>query len=194
MSKQSPRNARSASPRPPEALVTGAEPLLIEAVAHLAGKYGPPLAEAVYHAFKARQKIFVQIDASWKVENNYFVALSLRNLTEHGLYLENISLDEPKNVQLDVVLGYPVKGTPGMIMFGGSAPKASAPKASAPVLPILLRAGVDHAEEFTFRFPHTSKLETVKLKIAFTQLDQPKPGSESKVIRLRQDGPAFLKA
>jgi hypothetical protein len=165
--------------------MTGLEPLVMEAAAHLAVKYGPPLAEAVYHAFKSRQKIFVQIDASWKAANDYFVALSLRNLTEHGLYLEDISLDEPRNQQLDVERGYPGN----KMNFGSAAIKASKPA----VLPILLKVGVDHPEEFTFRLPDASKLETVKLKIAFTQLDQPKPGWESKVIRLRQDGPAFLK-
>lgn len=190
MSKQSQRNARSASPKQPEALVTGVEPLLMEAAAHLAGKYGPPLAEAVYHAFKAKQKIFVQIDASWKADNSYFVALSLRNLTEHGLYLEDISLDEPKNQQLDLVRGYPGHNS---WTFGSSEIKASV-VSNPPVLPFLLKAGLDHAEEFTFRLPRTSKVETVKLKIAFTQLDQSKPGSESKVVRLRQDGPAFIKA
>lgn len=192
MSKQSQRNAGSASRRQPEAFFpTGIEPLLMEAAGHLAVKYGPPLAEAVYHAFKARKKIFVQIDASWKAANDYFVAFSLRNLTGHGLYLEAISLDEPRNQQFDLARGYP-RQEPRLMNFGSASIKAAIKAGS--VLPILLEVGVDHAEEFTFRLPDASKLETVKLTTAFTPLDQPEPGWESKVIRLRQDGPAFRKA
>lgn len=121
----------------------------MEAAGHLAVKYGPPLAEAVYHAFKARKKIFVQIDASWKAANDYFVAFSLRNLTGHGLYLEAISLDEPRNQQFDLARGYPGQ-QPRPMNFGSASIKAGS------VLPILLEVGVDHAEEFTFRLPDAS--------------------------------------
>ncbi len=144
MSKQSPRTAGRDSRTQPEAYVPGIEAVAFKAVEFLAQKYGPPLAAAVYHALKGEQKIFVQIDASWRVANNCFVALSLRNLTGHGLYVENISLDEPKNQQLDVVPGYPKYATmdfgdgtiEGIVVNGLPPPKP-------PVLPILLKVGVE---------------------------------------------------
>ena len=58
MSKRSPLNAVSDSRTQPEALVTGLEPVVISAIGHLAEKYGPPLAEAFYHAFKNLSRRF----------------------------------------------------------------------------------------------------------------------------------------
>jgi len=193
MSKRSPRNAASDSRTQPEAFL-GLGPVVISAVGHLAEKYGPPLAEALYHAFKAEQKVFVQIDASWKVDSTYYVALSFRNLTEHGLYLEAISPEEPMNLQLDARHGYPSLGMDLSTDEDSDAAKHwfSTPPLTS-VFPILLQPGVDHAERFTLRLLHgtDSELETFTLKMVFTQLDQPKLGKESKVIRLRQNGPKF---
>lgn len=85
----------------PKAL-TGLEAPIITGAATLVSKFGPAVTNAIYEAYKGKTKLFIQIIASHQENDYYVVRLNLRNVSEHGIYLEKFNLPDSPDVQLEI--------------------------------------------------------------------------------------------
>jgi hypothetical protein len=183
-----------------EAVLTGWEIPAAEALISFVAKHGPSVGAAIYRAWKGKDTLFVQIDASWKTGDCYYVALGFLNLREHGVYLEDIWVSDPKHTPIYM----PVDGVlPTGTAFGGGKENIewvgpnkvlprliAAPAETSRPLRLLLR--LMDPEEPEKSGTVFSARTAVTLEYKFSQLDQPKPGQKTLMIQLRKHGPAGM--
>lgn len=110
MAKAKPVSTGSTS-KGPKAL-TGLEGPILEGMATLFEKFGPAVGSAMYKAYLGNTGLFIQIVSSRQENDYYVVELTIRNVSEHGIYLESFSLPNSPVVPLEV--GHKVRKDTGM--------------------------------------------------------------------------------
>jgi hypothetical protein len=165
-------------------------PGLAEALAvaaHTAATFG---ADAVVKRLQVEDDLFVQIDASWAdpaAAGVYFVALTFRNPTRHGAYLEK--MNPPQGTTLDLLSFQNTRGG-SMWLFG---PAGSRERVS---LPRLLRPGAtcELIVEITDSTAQLAPFPWAQLEYVYTLLDKPQDDTRSAKVKvtIRKQGPSFV--
>lgn len=173
----------------PVAFLTGAEIVtVLPFAAEMLATHGPAAGRALLNAFKRDEHIFSQIRASWKTGDDYLVVLSLRNLTEHGIYIERMWIHSPKDTPL--MVGKAPDDQANM-SFGGTVPKWVQPEqvfpklleaGSAKSLTLMLKLNDFKSEKGVNVLTSTAQVE---IKFDLSKLDESKSKSHSLKVRLR---------
>lgn len=182
--------ARSASTgrtsKGPKAL-TGLEGPIIEGMATLFEKFGPAVGSAMYKAYLGNTGLFIQIVSSRQENDYYVVELTIRNVSEHGIYLETFTLPNSPAVPLEV--GHKVRKDTGMstdlVMEWDAVKKTT-------FLPAHLRPGGDDYKTLWLRIGPISKqkdkladLKSMKLGYTYSPLDEATVVDKTIRVRLR---------
>ena len=171
---------------------TGAELAIANTLIGFGLKHGPAVGEAMIKAWKGDQPIFFQINASWKDGLFYYMIISFSNLTEHGIYIEELIIKDPLQLPVYVrtsqekdLMSRDIKWVEAKDLF-----------------PVLLATGDSSTHKFTIRisnFPepdsteptvNLSKYDIIRLKYTYSQLDKKESESREKDIRIRSKGPS----
>jgi hypothetical protein len=163
---------------------TGAEIAAGKEIASLVAKYGPGVGEAISRALKGEEPFLVQLLASSKHGQFFFIDLRLRNVTEHSIYLEGVTINEPSKTHVDIL--HRRRG-PNLSMT--SRPEWT-DKSNTP-FPLLLPAysEMEQSDEFYLRISETLPLQkrnTVTIELRISQLDKSKERSIMIPVRLRR--------
>ena len=168
----------------PKAL-TGLEGPILEGMATLFEKFGPAVGSAMYKAYLGNTDLFIQIVSSHRENDYYVVELTLRNVSEHGVYLETLSLPDSPKVPLEI--GHKVRKDTGisidLIVVWEPADRSS-------FLPAHLRPGGEDSKTVWLRIGPIStqkdKLADVKsMKLGYTYSPLDEATATGKTIRVR---------
>ncbi|ULA64402.1 MAG: hypothetical protein LZF86_130004 [Nitrospira sp.] len=182
--------AKAASPgsagKSPKAL-TGLEGPIIEGMAALFEKFGPAVGSAMYKAYLGNTGLFIQIVSSQRENDYYVVELTIRNVSEHGIYLEAFSLPNSPAVPLEI--GQKVKRDTGMM---SDLVLEWEPIEKTIFLPAHLRPGGDDTTTLFLRIGPISaqkeqlaNLQSMKLGYAYSPLNEVAKIDKTIRVRLR---------
>ncbi|MEQ1793542.1 MAG: hypothetical protein ABL970_05050 [Nitrospira sp.] len=170
----------------PKAL-TGLEGPIIEGMATLFERFGPAVGSAMYKAYVGNTGLFIQIVASRQENDYYVVELMIRNVSEHGIYLETFSLPNSPAVPLEI--GHKVRKDTGMtsdlVLEWNTIKKTT-------FLPAHLRPGGDDYKTVFLRIgpistqkAQLSNLKSMKLGYAYSPLNEATVIDKTIRVRLR---------
>jgi hypothetical protein len=178
-------------------VLTGLELEAVKAAVSLATKLAPGAVKAAYRTL-TEESVFVQINASWKEreDNHYHIAMTFKNLTEHGIYLEGIRVLKPKTT--DTLIEMPRSGR----RVHDTGPELPHPDANAPkwvgsdqILPVLLTPGDDPGTWIEVRLPDPGVGEDDPLAVVlgywYSRLNEASSTPAEMTVRLRRSGPPF---
>jgi hypothetical protein len=153
---------------------------------------------AIGRAWTGEESCHVQIEASWGDDEHHYVVLSFRSVSEHGVYLETLSIVDPRGVDLEL------RSTKWKSMSLDEKPTKEKWVEPGEVLPTQLPTGADIAERLWRRTCDRGGEEGKKPKLSFggmltfeyicSQVDKPKPTKKRLMVQLRETGPAYRKA
>ncbi|SPP66738.1 hypothetical protein [Nitrospira lenta] len=179
--KQTPTGRAQGGPK----ALTGLEGPIIEGMATLFEKFGPAVGSAMYKAYLGNTDLFIQIASSHREGDYYVVELTLRNVSEHGVYLEALSLPDSPKVPLEI--GHKVRKDTGMTIDQVLVWEAVD---QSTFLPAHLRPGGDDSKTVWLRIGPISKqpdkladVKSMKLGYRYSPLDE--ATSTDKTIRVR---------
>lgn len=181
----------------PVAALTGLEPAAIKMLADLGAKHGPALGQALYNAIRRAEAVFFRFDASWKQGNYYYVVTSVHNLTEHGVYLENLWVHEPPDTPLDVA-----RYSSDTAGFAKRQPEADVWKTPKEFFPYLLPMSLEPGIKLVLRLTDYKKpggegfalasRDSVIAEYSCSPLGGTAPAKPRKItLRIRHSGPPF---
>lgn len=170
----------------PKAL-TGLEGPILEGMATLFEKFGPAVGSAMYKAYLGNTDLFIQIASSHRENDYYVVELTLRNVSEHGVYLETLSLPDSPKAPLEI--GHRVRKDTGMTT---DLVLVWEPVEKTTFLPAHLRPGGEEYKTVFLRIGPISGqkdklagVKSMKLGYTYSPLDEATPVDKTIRVRLR---------
>lgn len=156
--------------------------------------YGVSVGSAMGSAFKNNQHVFVRIEASWKDETGHSAVFTLTNLTEHGLYIENILVSGPQNPAASVRFYQGIRKN--AFDLGAET------NHSDDIFPLLLsplskddrqpaRFVIQLPDDDKTRKPGGSTPGSLELVISYSRLNNSQQETKKTLIRLRHSGPVY---